>query len=187
MALSLTSALVVLASPTLASHRPDYTRFPNEGNFSYNGASSAQAYFYWHKVGGWRNQTRPGLEFDIALTNSNFFGSCTSVSDLPYKNYSDCGTAGVSDWGSKNFGIGTYDAKNIQNYRWYRGNWSFSGGSGSSSGVKLTWQEVEHNICYTDNPWCMGGAGGLVGTGSGGSLKTGTWYRGQSYYQRYYY
>lgn len=184
--LSLSAFLIVLASPVFGSHRPDATRFPNEGNLTYNGSSSAQAYFYWHRVGGWRGQNvRPGIEFDIALENATFFDSCTSWSDLPYKNYSDCGTAGASEpGGGKNFGIGTYDAKSIQNYRWYRGQWSFSGGSGYSSFARLTWQEVDHNLCPFDYPWCMAG---IPGTGNAGVLRSGTFVRGQSFYQRYYY
>ncbi len=89
-ALSLTSALIISTFPALASHRPDMTRFPNEGNLTYDGQYFAQGFFYWHNVGGWRSTvrpktgpstvgpTRPGIEFDIALTQTNYFDSCTS-------------------------------------------------------------------------------------------------------------
>lgn len=126
-ALSLTSALIISTFPALASHRGDMTRFPNEGNLTYDGQYFAQGFFYWHNVGGWRSTVRPtngrtftgptvpGIEFDIALTQTRYFDSCTSYNNLPQTNYDDCPTAGVSEpSGGKSFGIGAFDATNIK-------------------------------------------------------------------------
>lgn len=196
-AVSLTSALIISTFPALANHRPDMTRFPNEGNLTYDGQYFAQGFFYWHNVGGWRSKvfptdgrqysapTVPGIEFDVALTQTRYFDSCTSYNNLPQTNYDDCPTAGVSEpSGGKSFGIGTFEAKNIKNYVWYRGDWYFGGGFDSSSNVSFTWQETEANLCARFyDIWCRGG---VPGEGNASSLLSGTFNFGQKFYQRYY-
>lgn len=199
----LSLASIISTSPALASHRPDQTRFPNEGSIKYDGNSFAQAFFYWHNVGGWKStkvfydpsgipitQPRPGLEFDIALSIGTYFDNCTTWTNLPFRNYDDCPTAGVSEpsGSGKNFGLGTFDAYNIKNNTWYRGDWNFTGGSVNAldTNFNLTWQEVERNLCGygPDNIWCMGG---VPGSGNAGSLRSGYWRDGTSYYGKWYY
>jgi hypothetical protein len=174
------------------------TRYPNEGSLRYDGAHFAQGFFYWHNVGGWRSTerpktgpstagpTRPGIEFDIAMTQANYFSGCTSYNNLPQKNYDDCPTAGVSEpSGGKTLGLGTFDAKYIRNYIWYRGDWNFYGGSAYSSNMRFTWQETEANLCANfESIWCRGG---VPGTGNASSLLSGTFVFGQEFYKRYYY
>lgn len=198
------SILIGGASPSTGTHRSDATRFPNEGNLKYDGTHFAQAYFYWHRVGGWRSgkvlydqygmpvtEPRPGLELDIELSVPTFHDKCTSWSNLPLNRYDDCPTAGVSepDPSRKSFGLGTFDAKKIQNYTWYRGEWYFTGHSTTAldTFARLNWQEVERNLCGEtygpDSIWCVGG---VPGEGNASNLLQDYWKYGTSAYKRYY-
>lgn len=94
-ALSLTAMLITLAPNALANHS-GIKRYPNEGSIKYDGTHFAQAYFYWHNVGGWQanvvqrdqygcpiTEPRPGLELDVALSVGTYHDKCTSMVKPP--------------------------------------------------------------------------------------------------------
>lgn len=79
------------------------------------------------------------------------------------------------------FGIGSYDADEIEDGTWFTGEWDFDGGTASSTPMKFTYQETRHKFCWWDSPWCMGG------TGKAGFLFSTSWYWGVAKLQGWYY
>lgn len=133
-------------------------RYPHVGRFRYNGAAYIEAYFTWHRPGGW-TVAEPGFELDFDLQRG-FFESCTSWSDLP-DFYDDCVTAGVSenDPERMSFGVGTYSALFIERNREYMAIWGFGTGSLHETDFAVTWQEVKKRWGFPKDPWYMIGTG----------------------------
>lgn len=177
----LTGTMLAMAPAASASTTPK--QYPHQGDVYYDGGRFADSYFWSHATYGnyvtntfWSD---PGLEIDINM-GSVFFTDCTSWSDMP-KFYDDCVTAGYTETGSaRGFGIGTYDLRLLQKDRTYTGEWYFSGGSGTSTSMSMSWQEVWKDFCPTESPWCMN-------SNAGGRFFSGNWTRGQTYYQSWNY
>lgn len=146
-------------------------QYPHVGDIYYGGANYADSIFSSHApYGNYVTNTfwsDPGLEIDINM-GTVYFDACTSWSDMP-KFYDDCVTAGVSETGSaRSFGIGTYDLRLLRQGQSYTGEWNFSGGSGASAAVTVSWQEVWKDFCPAESPWCMN-------SNAGGRFLSTTW------------
>lgn len=181
LALATTGSLLAAAAPASASTTAK--QYPHEGDLYYDGGRYADSFFSSHaNYGNYVTNTfwsDPGLEIDIN-TGTVFFSSCTSWSDMP-KFYDDCVTAGYSETGGgRSFGIGTYDLRLLQKGRGYTGEWYFSGGSGTSTSMSVSWQEVWKDFCPVEDPWCMN-------SNAGGRFFSGNFTRGSSFYQSWYY
>lgn len=152
---------LALSAPALLAHSLT-KQYPHQGDIYYDGGTYADSIFYSHApYGAWKTNTfwsDPGLEIDVNMPTV-FFDTCTSWSDVP-KFYDDCVTAGVSDGGGRSFGIGTYDARLLQTGHNYTAQWNFSGGSGLSTDVSVSWQEVWKDFCPAESPWCMNSVDG---------------------------
>ena len=147
---------ILVAVLLLAFASPGYSQtfYPDAGDLYYDGSFCFDSYFGWSNPGGWLTAD-PGYEHDLLLW-PDYFTACTSWTTLP-DGYDDCPTAGILDFDMWAFSFGSYAAKKIQPQTWYYGAWSFSGGSLSSSKMRLNGQETAHDICPWDSPWCMDG------------------------------
>lgn len=153
------------------------------GDIWYGGGTYADSLFWSHApYGNYVTNTfwsDPGLEIDINM-GTVCFDTCTSWSDMP-KFYDDCVTAGVSETGSaRSFGIGTYDLRLLKQGQTYTGQWNFSGGSGLSAPVSVSWQEVWKDFCPVEDPWCMN-------SNDGGRFLSTTWNWGSTDYKTWNY
>ena len=104
--------------------------YPDRGRLVYTGRSnSVYIDAKWSNPGNWYKRprglyTRVGIEFGFATYRKSYFNGlpfkgCSSQTTLPL-GYDDCPTAGVSEnWGTKVFGYGTWDAKQIIKNKWY--------------------------------------------------------------------
>lgn len=154
-----TLLVIIAASATLAvaPMARGQTYYPNDGDFWYNGCYYADSYLLWSNPGGW-SLSGPGYEHDLVV-QKNYFSACTSWTNLP-NGYDDCPTAGYLETNPNYyaFSFGSFWVQNIiQPSTWYFGSWNFSGGSAPSTDFRLNGQEVAHDICAFDSPWCMDG------------------------------
>jgi hypothetical protein len=136
---------------------------------------------YWHAVGGFITSDA-AVEIDVNVAET-FFDTCSTMSDLP-EAYDDCPTAGVfeSDPTRQSFGLGTFNARNVQPAVWYRSQWDFRGGNLYSTTVNQTWGEVErqYTSCDRYDIWCYEQR-------QGGSLQKTNWAWGNSQTTNYAY
>lgn len=129
--------------------------YPNWDDFYHNGYSYVRSHMLWLTLGPFQ-KSDPGYEHDLNIYPT-YYSSCSSWTNLP-DSYDDCSTAGIQDGTYHAFSFGTYDAKEIDTYRWYLGSWSFSGGRGAAeTPIELYGQETWHDFCPLDFPWCMNG------------------------------
>lgn len=155
---------VVLGGPLASQEIP--RRSPHNGDL-FQTLNYADSYFNWLNVGGWvgKNGSIPGFELDYAVENV-YYTLCTSYTNLP-QGYDDCVTAGFDedDPNEISFGVGSYDARQIQAGTGYFAQWSLGGGSQQASTYSVNWQEVWNfvNLGYgPQSPWYMDGVAGGV-------------------------
>ncbi len=97
-----------------------------------------------------------GYEHDFAM-RPNYLSSCTSWTTLP-NGYDDCPTASAEGGEFWAFAFGSYYGRDIVPNNWYFGVWNFSNdGPDPSTDFFLNGQEVWHQFCPWDSPWCMNG------------------------------
>lgn len=143
---------LVISSTTAVSALAQF--YPDGGDICYDGVYLADSYFQFIRPDSWLD-SNPGYEHDFVVP-ANFFQNCTSVTNLP-DSYDDCNTGGVFDGDQWSFSFGSYDAKQLQAYTIYYGGWRFVKSGGPVTGTfGINSQEVSHQLCPFDNPWCMG-------------------------------
>jgi hypothetical protein len=172
----LLSALAVLLLPSAAAAHTDPKPYPHVGDFWYDGNFYADSLFWNHTSYGGYKSSNPGFELSVSLSR-DLYDACTTWANLP-SFYDDCPTAGTAEPSgvAYTFGIGSYNAKQMAAAgTTYEARFYFSGGTVPSAAANIGWQEVSHNLCWWDSPWCMGGEWG-------GSLVKTTWnFREENY------
>jgi len=170
------AALAVLSLSSATAAHTDVKPYAHVGDLFHNGTTYADSIFWNHtSYGGYRSSS-PGYELSFSVSR-NIYDACTSWSNLPAF-YDDCPTAGTAEpeGVAYTFGVGSYNAKLMTSSgTTYEARFNLTGGTVPSAAVNVGWQEVSHQLCWWDSPWCMAGVWG-------GSFKETTWNYGQESY-----
>ena len=162
--------LLLVSSVALAEY------YPNSGSLYYDGFYYASSDIVWSDGWPWYSEYN-GYEHDFAI-RPNYLSSCTSWTTLP-NGYDDCPTASAEGGGFWAFAFGSYYGRDIVANQWYFGVWNFSNdGPDPSTPFFLSGQEVWHQFCPWDSPWCMNGiqsAGLLSGQLNWGQSYWNSW------------